>query len=297
MRRHYDQALIDNCVEKYRSKMTVNQISSETGVSKTVIFRAIKNAGASRSRRIPLPEDEICARYTAGDSPAILAAAFGVSVMPILRILRERGVQMRSGSESNIIRAQRLTPEQRQQNAAAAHAAKRGRPNAMEALDRAAVTRQARMSGRMSQTEVTIASMLRERGIDSVPQVAIGPYNCDIGAAPVAVEIFGGKWHWHGAHIARSPQRIRHILDAGWHMLAIRIAPVGDPLTEATADYVAAYIQQARSDPSAIRQYRVVRSNGDLIAAGSAQDDDLSIVNAFEHARDATTGRYVRVPK
>lgn len=297
MRSKHSDAFINDCVEKYRAGTSLTDVVSEFKISQSVVWRAIKKAGAERSRRIPLPEPDICARYIAGESPEALAAAFNVSTMPIERILTEHKIQRRTRSAANVVRLARLTPEERRRNAAAAHAAKRGRPNTLEALERAAMTRQVKMTGRMSSTETVLAGMLRERGIDSIPQVAIGPYNCDIGAAPVAVEVFGGKWHWHGAHIARSPQRIRHILDAGWHMLAVRIAPVGDPLTASTADYIAAYIKQASSDPAAIRQYRVVRSNGDLIAAGSAQDDDFSIVSAFKNARDATTGRYVRVPK
>lgn len=297
MRSKHSDAFISDCVEKYRAKVPVSQICRETGISQSVMFRAIKKAGVPGIRLLDLPKQDIIAAYIAGDSPSIIGHRYGISDPPIMRILREAGITLRSGSEANILRAKRLTPEERRQNAAAAHAAKRGRPNTMEALERAAMTRQVKMTGRMSRTETALAGMLRERGIDSIPQVAIGPYNCDIGAAPVAVEVFGGKWHWHGAHIARSPQRIRHILDAGWHMLAVRIAPVGDPLTASTADYIAAYIKQASSDPAAVRQYRVVRSNGDLIAAGSAQDDDFSIVSAFKNARDATTGRYVRVPK
>jgi hypothetical protein len=137
--------------------------------------------------------------------------------------------------------------------------------------------------------------MLQDRGIPTIAQQAIGPYNCDLGAYPVAVEVFGGGWHWYGDHVAIVPKRFRYILDAGWHILAVKI-DAAFPLTSVTADYIAAYIQQARSDPSSRREYRVIRGAGETLASGSADDDQISIVPTFTAGRNVL-GQYTRVPR
>ena len=41
--------------------------------------------------------------------------------------------------------------------------------------------------GKLTRHELTLRDLLIERGIRTIPQQAIGPYNCDLGANPVAV--------------------------------------------------------------------------------------------------------------
>jgi len=148
----------------------------------------------------------------------------------------------------------------------------------------------------VSEIELELAGMLSERGIETTPQLAIGPYNCDLAARPVAVEVFGGHWHWHGHHLARVEERFRHLMDAGWNILVIPVN-FSSPLTAAVADYAASYIKATRRDPPAICEYRVVWRAGEFATSGCADDDEISIEPPFRSARDPATGRYKTVAR
>ena len=139
------------------------------------------------------------------------------------------------------------------------------------------------------------ANFLLIEASQPTPQHAIGPYNCDLGAYPVAVEIFGGNWHWSGRHLLRSPERFRYILNAGWHILVLHITR-RCPVTIEIADYVAAYVDETRRDPARRREYRVVGRAGELLTAGSVDDDEITIIPTFTSGRDSL-GRYKRISR
>lgn len=250
-------------------------------------------------KRIDLDSDYLVREYLGGRSEYALAQDLGVARLVIRRHLVERSISPRGRSEAGLLRASRMTPTERMAQAANAHAASRGRSNSLDALCRAAKTRQERRVG-ISAKEEAFAVLLTERGLGFIQQMAIGPYNCDFAIPPVAVEIFGGHWHWHGHHLARTEQRLRRILNAGYHILILTEwgAATRHRICEArVADYVVAYVEAARSDPSLIGKYRVVRGAGELIASGCVEDDHLSIMPTFTTGRDPITGQYTSVPR
>jgi very-short-patch-repair endonuclease len=240
--------------------------------------------------RLTVDTDNLVQSYVSGESELSIANRFGISRSVVRRLLLKSGVQPRGQSEANIVSMSRMTPEQREARCASAHASARGRKQKLVEKVRRAQTRQNRLRG-VSQIESALCTKLTDRGLQVVQQQAIGPYNCDIGAAPVAVEVFGGGWHWHGRHLKRAPERIRYLLDAGWHVLMVSVTS-RHPVSDALADYIASYVEAARSNPTAVREYRVVRGAGELMASGSANDDEISIVPALGYRRDATSGRY-----
>lgn len=246
-------------------------------------------------KRIALNADDIVREYLAGVSEKKLADRFNVSRTAIRRRLIESGVNPRGRSEAELVKWSQMSARKRKAQTDAAHDAVRGKPVAMEVKIKQAIGKQ-RTLPNVSPIETLLADMLKARGIATIPQQAIGPYNCDLGAYPVAVEIFGGEWHWSGRHLLRTPERFRYILNAGWHILVVKVTPRRDPLTEATADYVAAFIETVSRDPSLIREYRVIRGAGEVIAAGSADDDNISIVPSFTRGRNSK-GQYCAVPR
>jgi very-short-patch-repair endonuclease len=211
--------------------------------------------------------------YLAGEAVLSIAHRHGISRSVIDRQLREAGVVKRSRSEQNMISARRQPAEERKRRAAGAHAAKRGRPNRPEPLRQAALTRQA-LGAPESPGEARLLKWLEERGERPGIQTAIGSYNVDLTVAAVAVEVLGGEWH------ARKPShgpRTKALLDAGWHVLFIWDTPTF-PMTAASADYVIAFAQETSRDPSAIREYRVIRGDGEIVARGSLDDYQLTYV-------------------
>src|ERR1041385_218960 len=214
--------------------------------------------------------------YGRGATTSELAQRAGVVRSTMIHWLKDAGADI-DRSHAAVRRNARLTAEQRIRMAAATSACHRGVPKSEAALARRALTRQQRMV-QVDPQERALVEMLRARGIDGiVQQKAIGRYNCDIAAAPVAVEVFGGNWHAYGQHGARLLRRTRDILDAGWSVLLIWANSVHHPMTEAAADEAAAWIELARSNPSFGRQYRVIWGTGQFIAAGRPEDDELTL--------------------
>ena len=82
------------------------------------------------------------------------------------------------------------------------------------------------------------------------------------------------------------PERLNAslLMDRGWSFLVVRYERGERELTDIGANYIASYIQQARSNPTARREYRVIWCTGEFISAGSLDDDDLTIVETL-HGR------------
>jgi hypothetical protein len=96
-----------------------------------------------------------------------------------------------------------------------------------------------------------------------VLQKAVGPYNIDIAAKPIAVEIFGGHWHGSGRHVARAPKRFRYLLDQGWPFVIVWADARHAPLTPDAAQYIVTFAEFVRSHPTARREYRVIWGTGE----------------------------------
>lgn len=239
----------------------------------------------------PLDPGDVVKRYTDGESVNALSKSCGVGRAAVATFLRRAAVTMRTASEQERIKWAGMTAERRRGQVASAHDAARGSVRTMDSKRRHALGVQ-RLQSNVSEDERALAVALHVRGIETVPQQAIGIYNCDLGASPVAVEVFGGNWHIYGAKRATNERRIGNLLDAGWHVLAIIFArrPVD-------YDKIAAALNEFGREPSLRREYRVIWSNGEAFASGSADDDQVTLVNPLRNPRNVTTGRYESVPR
>lgn len=246
-------------------------------------------------KRIALDTNDLVERYNGGESENALSKRYEVSRTVVRRNLVIAGAHIRNQSESESVKWARMTAKQRAVQVSAAHDAARGRIHTeAEKVKRAKRVEELRLH--VSESERTLAAMLNERGIDTRPQQAIGIYNCDLGAFPVDIEIWGGNWHWSGEHMERTPRRIHHILNTGWHVLIVNVTK-RFPLTDETADYIAAYVKRARRNPSAPREYRVIRSSGQVLASGGAESDHFTIVFPFHSCRNSSNGQYNSIAK
>ncbi|MEI6180242.1 MAG: hypothetical protein WCP31_05775 [Chloroflexales bacterium] len=132
-----------------------------------------QKGGATRRAQTELPDAEIIARYMTGESEKSLAEAFDVSRQVIRARLRLANVPIRSPLEANRLLAQSRTPEEHKHNTKAAHQASRGREHTVEEKTRRAQTRQARQT-HTSPYELLFKEWLQSRGIETIPQQAIG---------------------------------------------------------------------------------------------------------------------------
>lgn len=282
----------DYLIQEHRAGRTAGDLAREFGVTHKVIVRVL---GSEYRPGLNLPVDDVVKSYIAGESCNSIAKRYEVSRRAVDRVLGLAGVTMRTQSESETIKWSKMTEEQRAKQTAAAHDAARGRIVSFEEKCKRAQTNQYTLPN-VSSYELQLMEMLDIKGIEYVPQFAIGPYNCDIAIHPVAVEVWGGGWHFSGHHLARTPDRFRYIMNAGWFILALVVDDTF-PLTPAVADYVDAFVQEASGCPTELREYRVVWGAGEFTTGGYSDDDHITVVPPFTNRRDPTTGRYETVAR
>lgn len=237
---------------------------------------ASQKAWATRGQLL-LPVDELLDRYTRGESELALARHYAVSRPTIRKRLIEGGATLRDMSAAQRLKMARMTPEQRQAQSAAAHAAVRGSTVGWERKCKSARTRQERQT-HVSPAELALQCWLQQRGIVSVPQLAIGPYNADLATGPVIVEIFGGGWHATGDHRHRTAERYRYIFDQGFSAVIVWVNARHHPLRVAAADYIASYLEIARRNPPARGEYRVIWGDGQDVTPACLDLDNIARV-------------------
>lgn len=287
----------DYIIKKHADGFTCQAIAKEVGVSLNSVIRCLKKNGIDTSRRlISFDLDMAIKLFESGVGISGIARDMCLSVEVIRRAFNHAGIKTRNRSEQQFARMRKATPEQRKEWSSHSHNAIRGKPAKRTRLEKMARTKELRCSPRKSPYEDILASMLETRGIEFVAQKAIGIYNCDLAAHPVAVEVWGGHWHWHGEHLARTEKRFNEVMNSGWHIIAIAVN-VTSPLTESVADYVTSFIDMCRSNPSIPREYRVIWRAGEFVTRGCLNDDNFSIEPPFTRSRNITNGRYMTIPR
>lgn len=248
-------------------------------------------------KRLDIDTSDLVRRYLAGESEKALSVAFKIARTAIRPRLLSAGVKPRGRSDANRLRLQRATKDQRMKWTEAAHSAWRGMKKTPESLEKAAAARQ-QQGGCGSELERVLLDLLRDRGLDPIPQQAVGPYSCDLGAYPVAVEVLGGNWHSTGRRHERIRRRTRYLMDRGWSVLMICVDNRrGMPISGQTADYVISYLETVRRNPTHRPEYRVVRSTGKTVSCGSVDDEKISLESPLSLGRNSANGRHERVPR
>lgn len=280
---------IDVLVCEYLSGSSLLALSLKYGVNEKTIRNKIPS-NVIRGGNGVMPVVDMAAvteLYNSGIGLGGIYKKLGSGSRPyLLKLFKEAGIPARNRSEQQFSRMANTTPEQRLQLSKAAHDAMRGTKRPFDELVKRANSRCKIVSG----YELQLMDMLTERGIVTDPQFPIGPYNCDLASGSVAVEVFGGQWHWHGRHLAMTEKRVRYILNAGWNLLIVPVNAYRCKLTPAVADYVAAYINGSNSDPSGRREYRVVWRSGECFTTGGLDSDHISIVPPFRNSQNLSGG-------
>lgn len=268
-----DPANVDHAIELYLDGKPIGEIAATTGVSPTSL-RRIRSSRGIPSRSGPTQLTGVVRDYLAGESEYALAMKHGVSRNVVRRHLIEAKVTPRGRSEAGRVRVDRMSPEQRRKQSAAAHTAARGMKHSHESLVIRARKREA-LGTVGSAGEQMVVDAFARAGEQPVTQCAIDKYNVDVAVPPVAVEVLGGGWHLEKRHHA---QRTPTILNQGWAMLFIWNHEGSSALTEYGAQYAVAFLNEVRGNPSIIGEYRVIAGNGKLLTAGRADDNQFPLV-------------------
>jgi very-short-patch-repair endonuclease len=301
----FSTADVNYIINKYATGVGTLAISKALGVGYQPVTRILSENGVHlRNKREAVIAGvlskvsiaEIISLFSNGIGVNGISERFGVSRAAVGNILKDQGIALRNRSQQQFARMKNATPEQIKALTKSAHDAVRGTKKSRSSQEEFAQTKEARGSGISSPAEYALASMLKDRGIETVRQKAIGIYNCDLASGTVAVEVFGGNWHWHGNHLARTEKRFNEIMNSGWNILAIAVN-ASSPLTDAVADYVAAYIQEVGRNPPVTCEYRVIWRAGEFSTGGRLNDENFSIEPPFTCTRDIVSGRYVTITR
>jgi transposase/very-short-patch-repair endonuclease len=273
----FTEAQKSEIIQKYQAGATLESLAQELGVTDGTISKRLKKWGCSirSGLRLELDNLKIIDLFNQGVGTDGIAKEIGCSDTAIRTRLKKLGLGPRNRSEQQQARMDRASPEEKLRLLSAAHAAATGRSHTWEERCKRAKTHESSLD-RMSDTERQLANLFRERGIEVEHQTAIGAYNCDLTCAPVAVEIWGGGWHWYGEHRRIFEERSRYIMDCGWNLLIVPITKYF-PLTPAVADYLVFKIEEFRANPPPICEYWVIWGAGEFTTGGCADDKDFSI--------------------
>jgi very-short-patch-repair endonuclease len=282
---------LDDLIRRYQAGEPIKKLAHDLGVSPQTVTRRLQRAGVYVNRashqRVDIPGfAAIIPRYLAGESENALARELGIGRYAFRSNLMRHGIPPRSQSDAERVKWQRMTNAQRTHQTTAAHTTMRGRPVPFDELcaQAAGVERAAAdQPAAINPTERRLGNWLFYAGLPLSHQKAVGPYNLDIAlhAPPIAVEIFGGNWHRAGRHRARHPQRYKYLLDLGWHVVIVWVHKTRYPLSLDAAKHIVAFAQLARSHPTAPRQYRVIRGDGQLAPRTETYLNGPSTVDAL----------------
>lgn len=285
---------LDDAVKLYEgSDLGIVAVADRLNVPKRALLERLKERGTARDMRVAnnlarnrgevtrvldagIPAGDICDAYERGVSENELSKTYGLTRHRIGNVLKQAGVVRRSNGDANRLMVATRTPEENARNVKAAHEAVRGRRWTPAEYERHARTRHGQVT--CEPYELLFAAWLRLRGIETVPQHALGPYNCDLAADPVAVEIFGGFWHAYGKHAETFAERSRYILDQGWNLVIVWVDVPRKRLAEPSADYIAAFIEQSRRDPTLRGEYRVIWGDGEGVPTAGRDLDEFAAI-------------------
>lgn len=304
---------IDNCIHLYGEGYSLHELGRMEGVDskrvkKELINRGVKirskseqmaKAKGKSRKRVDIDKERVASLYLSGQSIMELTRTFGVSQDTITSALKGQGIELRNRSESEKLKWSKMSPEEREGQVRKAHKAAKNRVVEESELVKRANAREKR--GEFdSSYERKIFDFLKERGIVATPQKAFGPYNCDLFINPVAVEIFGGQWHWTGRHLSRLNKRVNYLVNLGISIVVV--CCVDTPrfgrrniLTHEAAEYIISFIDEMSRHPTSLGEYRVIRGNGELLVRCCSNFDKSSLVPSFTVTRDSL-GRYQSFP-
>lgn len=258
---------IDYWLQRYIAGESLAKLAGECGVNIKVLLRYARERNIPlRGRRQTIPNlSMLVDRYINGQSEKSICQEFGFSRSVFRRRLIENGITPRSGSDSMRLRWQRATPEQRIQMTSNAHTAMRGKKRSTEDLKSRALGKELARS-HSTPVEDSLALRLNQCGFMVTQQKAIGLYNVDIAlhTPPIAIEIFGGRFHASGFHAARFHERVKYILNSVWHVLIIWIDAKYHPLSAECDKAIISFSEELSLNPSSSREYRVILGNGKL---------------------------------
>lgn len=286
-----------NLIDDYLAGASLVELARRYGVPYGTLRSRLVAAGVPRRRnadstRITAKAQrsaysgEVAERFLAGESVKSLATAYGRKRSHIALCLADHGIRPRNRSEGMYARMANTSREERLRLAAKAHEATRNAPPEFHRAnaEKQALRKQATLS-KVGAGEPEMLQWLRERGHEGVPQLPCGVYNIDIAVGALAVEVHVNPSNPHARPFYQ--KRIKHLLRSGFDVLYVKVTKQR-PLTAAAADYAVAFLEARRRNPAAPREYRVVWSDKQGVAAFRFHLDQDTLVPVAGDCPDVT---------
>jgi transposase len=276
-----------NIIDFYQAGMGPNEICNKLGIGKTSVYRILRRNGVkARGKRIDMPSGVVEA-FNNGESVYSIAKRLGVSRQTVTRWLTESGVKLRGCSDAGLVRASKMTPEQRAAQAEAAHRATLGRTATVDERVKRSITveRLANDGTRFpSKGESIMRDWLVARGFECTLQKSEWIYNLDIAIGErFAVEILGGAWHAIKSRRIKESARLENLLNRGWSIVYVWNT-TAMPIEEVCADEIVRLYDFACANPSPCGQYWVIRGDGKLTIGPSDDVNERTFILP-SHAR------------
>ena len=260
------------------------------GVAHTIRAGIVGEMRAEGERLVALS-----VRYRAGESMKKLAEEAGCARATLAARFTEMGVPLRGRSEAERVKWARLKddPAAVERQLSKAWEAARGREVPLEERIRVAKTRYERMIY-VNKGETEIADELRRRGLRVEQQLPVLSFNLDVAllGPRITVEVLGSNPK--PALAKRLRERAEKLAREGWATVYVetwrrepglsrskdaahrfisprRIKPPFRPRD--VAEYVIAFAEQLRRDPSARGQYRVIDGQGQPVSSPGLNPD------------------------
>lgn len=209
--------------------------------------------------------DDLIQRHLSGESVNKLAQSLGVARITINRWFAHKGFKGRNASEAEALKWAHMTPEQRQKQVSAAHAAVRGKVKSPEFLNKCAKTKE-KTRQYVGKGERELKRALEDRGLSVDAQRAFYRYNIDLAIGDtVAVEVLLCT----GGPLSRKTDRrkIVELLKNNWLVIYIWANPTTD-ISRIDFKYLASLVELFSRDPALRGKYFMLGANGKMHTPG-----------------------------
>lgn len=264
------------------SKLPFKDIAIQVGLPRRVIKQIITDSG-----RVPFKLNG----WTYGAIAlkcAIGLYIYGIGIrgvskrldIPIGKLTGEfkrQGVKIRTQSEQDTIKWSLMTSSQRLNQVKSANAARIGMKVSHKSLIRKANSIEKSKNITISPYETIINEFIISRGYSTIIQKAVSKYNIDIFVNPnIAVEIFGGGWHFHGNHLSSFTERTKEIFNSGNSLIVVHITAKSCIAT--IRSNLMLIIDFLSTNKPVIGKYWVVWGTGNSISFGGLDNIDVALV-------------------
>jgi very-short-patch-repair endonuclease len=247
------------------------------------------------SRKISIPNlDQLIDQYNSGISLYEIAKTSGISRPTLIRRFRERGIEIRNMSDSQLARWQDASEDTINKTLGNAWRKRRGSTDPLEVRIARAKTKFIRQTN-IHKSEQKIAAFLENMEFPVAQQFPIGPYNLDIALheSSIAIEVV----HLRPENFNTTNgggKRTKYLLDSGWFVLYIIAAHSLDPTNtfacgtrkkeihlRTIANDLILWLQHASSNPPLRGHYWMIWGDGKPRASHRYQFDNCPIVPDF----------------